>query len=52
MKVLFFGDVFASPGREAVKIAIRFDRYPGLFLLHCHNLEHEDAGMMSNFEVR
>ena len=25
---------------------------PGLYLLHCHNLEHEDAGMMSNFEVR
>ena len=43
--------VLLWPG-EAVKIAIRFDRYPGQFLLHCHNLEHEDAGMMSNFEVR
>jgi FtsP/CotA-like multicopper oxidase with cupredoxin domain len=43
--------VLVWPG-EAVKIAILFDRYPGLFLLHCHNLEHEDAGMMSNFEVR
>ena len=25
--------------------------HAGIFLLHCHNLEHEDAGMMSNFEV-
>ncbi len=23
----------------------------GLFLYHCHNLEHEDAGMMRNFRV-
>ena len=24
---------------------------PRLFLLPCHNLEHEDAGMMLNLEV-
>jgi len=23
----------------------------GRYLIHCHKLEHEDAGMMSNFEV-
>ena len=22
---------------------------PGLFMYHCHNLEHEDGGMMRNF---
>jgi FtsP/CotA-like multicopper oxidase with cupredoxin domain len=37
--------------RERVEIAIRFDAYPGVYLLHCHKLEHEDAGMMLNFEV-
>lgn len=37
--------------RERVDVAVRFDDYPGLFLLHCHNLEHEDMGMMLNFEV-
>lgn len=37
--------------QERVEIAVRFDRYPGLFLMHCHNLEHEDAGMMMNFRV-
>jgi blue copper oxidase len=37
--------------RETVEILIRFDAYKGLYLLHCHKLEHEDMGMMSNFEV-
>ena len=42
--------VLVLPG-ERVEIAVRFDRNPGLYLLHCHNLEHEDAGMMMNFLV-
>lgn len=37
--------------RETVDVLIRFDRYRGLYLLHCHQLEHEDAGMMANFQV-
>jgi len=36
---------------ETVKILTRFDSHPGLFVHHCHNLEHEDSGMMQNFEV-
>jgi blue copper oxidase len=35
---------------EAVEVLIRFD-YRGVFPLHCHNLEHEDSGMMLNLEV-
>ena len=37
--------------RETVEVLIRFDGYRGLYLMHCHKLEHEDMGMMSNFEV-
>lgn len=37
------------PG-ERIRMAVAFTE-PGIFLLHCHNLEHEDGGMMSNFEV-
>jgi FtsP/CotA-like multicopper oxidase with cupredoxin domain len=37
--------------RETVEVLIRFDGYRGLYLLHCHKLEHEDMGMMSNFQV-
>lgn len=36
---------------ETVDVLIRFDSYRGLYLLHCHKLEHEDMGMMANFEV-
>jgi FtsP/CotA-like multicopper oxidase with cupredoxin domain len=35
---------------ETVDVALRFDT-PGLFVVHCHNLEHEDMGMMLNFVV-
>jgi FtsP/CotA-like multicopper oxidase with cupredoxin domain len=36
---------------ETVDVLVRFDAHPGLFLLHCHNLQHEDMGMMLNVEV-
>ena len=36
---------------ETVEVLIRFDIFKGVYLLHCHKLEHEDMGMMSNFEV-
>jgi FtsP/CotA-like multicopper oxidase with cupredoxin domain len=36
---------------ETVEVLVRFDTYGGLFLLHCHNLQHEDLGMMLNVEV-
>lgn len=39
------------PG-ERVRVLMRFDHYPGLFLYHCHNLEHEDMGMMRNFLIK
>ena len=43
--------VLAFPG-EKVKIIIRFPANNGKFVFHCHNLEHEDAGMMLNFEIQ
>ncbi len=37
--------------QETVEVLVGFERYPGLFPLHCHNLQHEDLGMMLNIEV-
>jgi FtsP/CotA-like multicopper oxidase with cupredoxin domain len=34
---------------EAVEIITRFTDYTGRFLVHCHNLEHEDMAMMADF---
>ena len=42
--------VLVMPG-ERVKVLVRFEDYTGLYLYHCHNLEHEDGGMMRNYEV-
>lgn len=36
---------------ETVRVLIKFDSVAGLFVQHCHNLEHEDDGMMQNFMV-
>jgi len=42
--------VLVRPG-EIVRTLVKFDAHEGPFVLHCHNLEHEDAGMMLNFDV-
>ena len=44
-------DTVLLQDQETVEVLIRFDGYRGLYLMHCHKLEHEDMGMMSNFEV-
>jgi FtsP/CotA-like multicopper oxidase with cupredoxin domain len=44
-------DTVLLKDRESVDILIRFDGYKGRYLIHCHKLEHEDQGMMSNFVV-
>ncbi len=44
-------DTVLLKDRESVDILIRFDGYRGRYLIHCHKLEHEDQGMMANFEV-
>ena len=34
---------------EVVEIAVRFADHRGRFMMHCHNLEHEDMAMMTAF---
>lgn len=41
--------VLVAP-KEKVQVIMKFEQ-KGKFVLHCHNLEHEDDGMMLNFEV-
>lgn len=43
--------VLVMPG-ERVRILLGFKDYPGLFLYHCHMLEHEDSGLMRNYLVK
>jgi hypothetical protein len=39
-----------GPG-ETLELKLRFTDHVGIYMLHCHILEHEDDGMMTLFEV-
>ena len=41
---------FLDPGDE-ILIAGRFSDYAGKYVIHCHMLDHEDHGLMSQFET-
>ncbi len=41
---------YVEPGEEVV-VDIPFSDYTGTFIMHCHVLEHEDDGMMSQFRT-
>jgi blue copper oxidase len=42
--------VLVMPG-EKVRLIKPFQDFKGLFMFHCHNIEHEDMGMMREFLV-
>jgi blue copper oxidase len=44
-------DTVALDSGERVRFLVRFDE-PGLFMYHCHILEHEDNGMMGQIEIK
>lgn len=37
--------------REKVRVIMTFGPHKGKFVAHCHNLEHEDDGMMLQFDI-
>jgi spore coat protein A len=36
---------------EVVEVLVRFTAHKGKYLIHCHNLEHEDMAMMAAFRT-
>jgi spore coat protein A, manganese oxidase len=44
-------DTVAVNRRETVRVIAKFDDYDGLYVWHCHILEHEDHEMMRRYEV-
>jgi len=44
-------DTVSLDNGEDVKLIMKFDGYRGRYLMHCHNLEHEDHSMMARFDV-
>lgn len=45
-------DAVNVPKQRTVRLAVRFDDYPGKWMFHCHILDHEDQGMMGVLEVK
>ena len=43
--------VYVGPS-QVVRVVVQHSDYEGLFLYHCHNLEHEDEGMMQNYVLQ
>lgn len=44
-------DTANLPGHERLRIAFRPDDRPGMWMFHCHILEHVDHGMMADLMV-
>lgn len=44
-------DTVLLMAQEKVRVIMTFPNNKGKFVVHCHNLEHEDSGMMLNFEI-
>lgn len=44
-------DTYNLKPRTTIKIAWMPDNRPGIWMHHCHIIEHHAAGMMANFEV-
>ena len=44
-------DTVALEAGEEVLVLIRSEQFRGRYMLHCHNLEHEDHAMKSRFDV-
>ncbi|HET9955548.1 MAG TPA: multicopper oxidase family protein [Polyangiaceae bacterium] len=44
-------DTADVPVKGTLRIGVRFDDRPGMWMYHCHLLDHADAGMMGMVEV-
>jgi FtsP/CotA-like multicopper oxidase with cupredoxin domain len=44
-------DVYPLPGENSLKIRLQFRDLVGRYIIHCHNLAHEDAFMMARWDV-
>jgi FtsP/CotA-like multicopper oxidase with cupredoxin domain len=40
-----------GPWMAGVEVAARFTEHAGRYVLHCHNLEHEDMAMMATIRT-
>lgn len=44
-------DVYVVAGRSTLRVLLRFRDYKGKYVMHCHNLIHEDHAMMLRWDI-
>jgi FtsP/CotA-like multicopper oxidase with cupredoxin domain len=44
-------DTVNVPSHKSLRLAITFDDRPGMWMVHCHILDHAEAGMMGHLRV-
>ncbi len=44
-------DVYPVPGQHNLRIRLAFRDFKGRYLIHCHNMNHEDAFMMVRWDI-
>jgi FtsP/CotA-like multicopper oxidase with cupredoxin domain len=44
-------DTVNVPVYGTVKVVVRYDDRPGMWMFHCHILDHAEAGMMGSLMV-
>ena len=49
--VVQWKDSIDVPQHKVMKIAVKFDDRPGMWMYHCHILDHADVGMMGHLQV-
>ena len=49
---LAWKDTVDVPFEQTVKVVVRFDDRPGMWMYHCHILDHADLGLMGMLDVR
>jgi FtsP/CotA-like multicopper oxidase with cupredoxin domain len=49
--VLEWRDTVDVPVQGTTMLAVKFDERPGMWMFHCHILDHADAGMMGMVDL-
>ena len=45
------GNLVSRAVARRLEVKLKFTDHVGMYMLHCHMVEHEDDGMMTQFEV-
>ena len=51
VRPLAWKDTVNVPYKKSLRVVVRFNDRPGVWMFHCHILDHADGGLMGNVQV-